>query len=683
MSGVVRLADLHATPEPTGPSVLVKMPCGREIDDPSKDTCGQGSVLALLCTTPDCSGDGDPVRSHLNPDGSLQQRSFDSEPFEFCGVEAGTYYVLPVIDHDDSRTLSNYDWTMGVKNLASSSVDYPARVQGYQIEVDGDVELSTTLTGTQASPVAVDFFNYRHPTPTWKAEEGWLFVVASLREDVSTTGQGIRILDLEAQQEVDQDGARAGVDAVPLADPDGALYEGTLTKLAFHEGVAYLGTDTPGVILTASLGANGTVQQGHSIDLREAGLDVADEVMNHAAVVTSGGHDWLVVTMRLSDGAPLPHNPNVPLLVVDLSGLEDGNVTSAVGLTVDTLAELDDVRLDGVMAADGVVYLVETGANSRARQDDGLNRLWALTLDADGAVDTLQVYDGDEFNAEGDVPECGSSPAYLEAGLWVGEFDGATHAFVGNLRTISVWRFAAADPTAGERVQHGSGLTAFDPRLDDYAVGYSVLRPSPDGSRLHVFGDCKSRYLSVVPEDWSGTSGVRTQSRRRVATLDLATPDADGLPSIYQGYGDATSAPDVVRTGLNDPDELLSEDVVAGIGMDCRAILWDIHQTYGYLNVAGNLFGSDCAANRVRDAVVTGEHIYVIGRGSESFETTGLGVSSEILLLDLAAGQEVLAPDWQWFYEGSAFEERYGYFGLTLGGRATLETSQGAFFVAK
>ncbi len=97
--------------------------------------------------------------------------------------------------------------------------------------------------------------------------------------------------------------------------------------------------------------------------------------------------------------------------------------------------------------------------------------------------------------------------------------------------------------------------------------------------------------------------------------------------------------------------------------------------------MAGNTFGSDCVANRVANVAITRRHLSVIGEGSVGFRTTGLGVSSELLVLDLATGREVLAPGWQWFYDGSALRPGYGYFGLTLGERAHTEVAKGLSWV--
>lgn len=368
-----------------------------------------------------------------------------------------------------------------------------------------------------------------------------------------------------------------------------------------------------------------------------------------------------------------------------MAGLGDGDVTSGIAIDAEAMAPLDHVRLDQVVAYDGTVFASESGAHSHARRNDHLNQLWAFTLGTDGVPTAYSYMEGEVYNADGvEVGECGSNPPYRAAGLWVGEYQGATHAFLGNLRTVSVWRVGTpGNPEGWDRVQHGEGIDAYDMKLDDYAVGYSVMRASPDGTKLFVFGDCKSRWLAVRPEDWAGAAGDRTQSRRRIAVLDLASADADGLPPLYTGYGDPTSAPDIGREGLNGDNVTLSEDQVMGIGTDCRAILWNLYDVFGYLNIAGNTFGSDCQVNRVADAVVTDHHIYIIGEGSPAFGTTGLGVSSELLVLDLATGQEVLNPMWQWFYEGSSFENSYGYFGVTLAGRDSVETSKGLFLVPR
>ncbi len=682
LSGVVRLTGLLANPPATGTGVVVKMPCGREETDPDKQSCGTGHVHVWLCTSPDCSAAGDPVRVHLNEEGSLVQPSFDSEPFEFCGLTAGTYHVLPFIDHDESGRLSNYDWTMGVKNLGDNSVAWPARVEGHEVVMDGDVALGESLvpTNPEASPVVVNFFEYRHPGPTWQSEDAWLFLAASVDPDVATNTVGIRAIDLASHQERDFIAATPAMDARSLAQPGDTRYEGDLEKIAYFDDTAFLSTAVQGLLLTVDFGAGGEVSQGHHIDLRAAGITFGSQDFIHGgAVLEDDGKRWLVLVNRESAGKPLPHRPANPLIVVDITNLDAGDVTTGHAITDDEEPALSEVRLDRVATHGDLIFATETGANSNARRTDGLNRLWVFRLDAAGQMTDLHIFDGERYNAEGNVSECGSNPPYRMAGLWVGDIQGTTHAVVGNLRTISVWRFPGDDPAQAERVRHGEGVDAFDPRLDDHSIGYSVLRASPDGSKLFVFGDCKGRYLAVRPGDWAGAAGSRTQSRRRIAVLDLSSLDADGLPERFAAYGDRRTAPDVVRESLSGPDIALDEDIVRGIGMDCRAVLWDIYDTYGYLNVAGSTFGSDCIINRVADAVVTDHHIYVIGEGAVSFGTTGLGTASELLVLDLATGQEVLDPNWRWLYEGSAFQNRYGYFGLTIGERDNTDTVMGLF----
>jgi len=685
IKGVVRLSTLHATPEPTGPSVVVKLPCGREVKDPSKATCGKAPLHVFLCSTADCSAAADPIRSYLESDASLVQPSFDSVAFEFCGVESGTHYILPFLDHDESSSITNFDWTMGIKNIADPKVQWPARVHGYELDVKGDVALGESLvpTNPDASPVVIDYFYYDHPTPPWTSENAWLFLASSLHPDVAVKSVGIRALDLQSRSEVDQVPSTTAMDGFALADPDGKRYESDLEKLAYHDGVAYLATTTPGVILTVRFANDGTIEQGNSIDLRKSGLNLGSDVMHQGVVVQAHGKSFLVIANAEMAGKPLPHQPANPLMVVDLSGLASGDVTTAtlVNKAVDPV--FDKVRFDELASVDGLLFAAETGQNSRARQNDGLNRLWAFTLDADGKIGTMHTYDGPKYNSEGDVPECGSKEPYRRAGLWAGTLAGKTHVMLGNLRTIALWQFATPDPKEGKRIQEGSGVNATDLRLDDYSVGYSLMRPSPDGKRLYVFGDCKSRWLAVRPKDWAGDQGTRTQSRRRIAVLDLEHTEASGLPKIDLTVGDTATAPDIVRESLSSPDKTLDKDRVGGIGMDCRGVLWDLYDAFGYQNIAGNTFGSDCVINKAADAVVTKHHIYVIGEGSVGFGTTGLGVSSEVLVLDLATGREVLDPSWSWFYEGSSYKNRYGYFGVTLGDRDTTETSKGLFFLPK
>lgn len=684
VSGVVRLASLHPTPTVSGPTVVVKFPCGREQGDPSKATCGTGPVLVWLCTTPDCSAPVDPIRRQENPEGKLVQTSFDKEPFEFCGLAAGTYHVLPILDHDSDGALSNYDWTMGVKNLADTSVAYPARAEGYEVAVTADVALGTSLTPTnpEASPVVVNFFYYRHPSPTLKPESSWLFLASSLNPAVAVDSVGLRAVDLDGWKETDFLPTSQAVDAKSLADAAGTRYEGDLEKLLFHEGVAYLGANPQGLVLTAKLGADGSVTQGNFIDLGGLGVDHKLDVAHSAALLEAHGRRFLAVTNRESAGKPLPHQPAFPLWIVDVTDLPSGNVTDARLLNATQVPDLHNVRLDQVMAHGGMLFAVESGANSRARSTDNLTRLWVLQVDATGAIAAHHIYDVSLFKT-GTYEECSTNPPYRQAGLWVGEFNGATHAFIGGLRTVAVFRFVDGQVDSGARVQLGEGLDKYDLPLDEYALGFSILRVSPDRTKLFAFGDCKGRYLAVRPGDWAGDDGVRTQSRRRTAVLDLAAPGAEGLPGFYAGYADRVNVPDLVREGLNGADQTLSETEVMGIGTDCRGVLWDLYDTYGYQNIAGSTFGSDCLANRVADAVVTEHHVYVIGEGAVANKTTGLGVSSEVLALDLATGQEVLHPDWMWMYDGSSYQQRYGYFGQTLGERDDVETSKGLFLVPR
>ncbi len=683
VSGAVRIATLHPTPRVTGPSVVVKFPCGREVDDPAKATCGTGAILVWLCTTPDCSAASDPVRYHRNPAGSLVQSSFDKEPFEFCGLSGGTYYVLPIIDHDDSGGLSDFDWTMGRKNLADAGTAWPAQPLGHEVAVTADVALGTGLVPTSPdfSPVVVDFFHYVHPTPARQAEDAWLFAVASLDPTVSATGVGVRAVDLRDGVERDFIPATPTTDARSIERPDGGRYVGDLQSLAFHDGVAYLAADTRGVIFSVRLGADGSVVQGPTIDLRDTDLALgAGDVMQHGAVMRhSNGRTYLAITQR-EDRATLPHRPANPLLLVDVTDLEDDGTFTARAVTSALIPELDKVRLDAIVAHGDLWFAAETGGNSDARRTDDLNRVWVLRATTEGAVEH-EAYAGEPYNPEADVPECGGRPPYRTAGLWAGEMDGATHAILGGLRDLFVFRFPPDSVAGGARVRSGTGVDATDLRLDDHAIGFSLMRASPDGSRLFVFGDCKSRYLAVREADWAGASGSRTQSRRRIAVLDLTSVDADGLPRVDLSYGDRLTAPDVVRTSLAGANIVLDADIVRGIGMDCRGVLWDIYDAFGYLNVAGSTFGADCVANRAADAVVTDHHIYVIGAGSVAAGATGLGVASEVWVFDLATGREVLSPGWQWVYDGSAYQTRYGYFGLTLGERENRDVARALFLV--
>ncbi len=679
VTGAVRLATLHPTPRVSGPSLIVKFPCGREVDDPAKNTCGQGAVLVWLCITPDCTAASDPVRWQRNPDGALVQSSFDSEPFEFCGLTDGTYYVLPIVDHDDSGSLTNFDWTMGRKNLADPATAWPAQPFGHEVEVTSDVALGTSLvpTSPDVSPVVVDFFHYVHPTPVQQSEDAWLFAVASLDPDVSSTGVGVRAIDLRDGVERDFIPATPAIDARSIERPEGGRYVGDLQRLAFHDGVAYLASDTNGVIFTVELGADGSVVQGTTIDLRDAGITLGTgDVMQYGAVMNhSGGRTYLAITNRQSGS--LPHRPRNPLILVDVTDLESDGTITARAVTKDLIPELEHVRLDAIEAHGDLWFAAETGGNSGAQN---LNRVWVIQATTGGDVEHA-VYDGELYNPDGAVPECGSGAPYLTAGLWVGEFDGATHAILGGLRHLYVFRFPADSVTGGARVRSDEGVDASDLRLDDHAVGFSLMRTNPDGDRLFVFGDCKSRYLAVREADWAGDAGDRTQSRRRITVLDLTTADADGLPVVDLSFGDRATAPDVVRESLSGPNLVLNTDIVRGIGMDCRGVLWDIYDAFGYQNVQGGTFGADCNANRAADAVVTDDHIYIIGRGTVAAGATGLGVASEVWVLDLATGREVLSPGWQWVYDGSSYQTRYGYFGLTLGERKNVDVSKALFFV--
>lgn len=684
IEGKVRLAaSFQGTPKVVGPDVVVKVPCGRETTDPDKKTCGTGDGYVFLCTTPDCTADSDPVRSLLVEDVSLEQASHDSFSFKLCGIEEGDYYVLPFIDHDESQSVTNYDWTMGIKNIAATDVKWPARVHGYEVKIDKNVELGTNLVTNKpdTSPVVIDYFEYKHPTPEWTAEEQWLYVASSLHPDVVKKGIGMRALDLKQRKEIDQDESTPQMDGAALETPDGNRYKGDLTKLAVHDGVAYMATDiAKGVILTVKLGKDGKIVQGKSIDLRALELGLDKMVMRRAAVLEVGTKKFLAISTTQLAAAPLPHKPETPLLIVDLDGIETADVKDAVKVTSKEVADLKEVRLDDLFAYKGVLYAAETGNNSFARKSDLLNRLWAFEIGNDGTVKSHKVYEGTNFAPDAGE-ECSAKQMYDRAGLWVGNINGATHAVLGGLRHVAIWKFAQDKPDAGQRVRNGSGSGATDLRLDDYSLGYSLMRSSPDGKKLYVFGECKSRWLAVRPADWAGKDGMRTQSRRRIAVLDLEQVDSDGVPKVDKTVGDKQTAPDIVRESVSSPDKTLNDDLVGGIGLDCRGVLWDLFDVFGYTNIAGSTFGSSCVASVAADAVVTDKHIYVIGRGNLETDQTGLGPASEVWLLDLETGREVLDPSWRWFYDGSAYQHRYGYFGLTLGERDTTDVAKGLFLV--
>ncbi len=684
VTGVVRLATLHPTPQVSGPTLITKFPCGRESTDPTKNTCGTGQILVLLCSSADCTAPGDPIRRHVNPAGQLLQSSFDKEAFAFCGLDAGTYHILPIIDHDASGALSSFDWTMGIKNLANPAVSYPARVEGHRIELEGDLDLGTSLvpTNPQVSPVVINFFHYQHAAPRLQPEDYWLFVAATLNPEVADKAVGMRAVDLDGWLERDHNPDSPAVDAQSLAGLNGMRYEGDLEKLLYHDHTAFLGTNQQGVILTVSFSADGSIQQGHFIDLSGLEVDHKLDVSHSAAIVETSGKRFLAVTNRESASKPLPHQPAFPLWIVDITELSTENATAAQLYDAARMPELHNVRFDQIMAHAGMLFAVESGANSRARSNDGLTRLWVMQLDDTGAIAQHHIYDIGLFKS-GTFEECSTTPPYRQAGLWVGDFNGSTHAFIGGLRTMAILRFSPDQVDSGLRLQLGTGLDSYDLPLDAYALGFSILRVSPDGSKLFAFGDCKSRYLAVREGDWAGNEGLRTQSRRRTAVLDLSSAGPEGLPPFYLGYADRINVPDTVRTSLSGANEVLSEEHVVGIGTDCRGILWDLYDTFGYQHIQGATFGSDCLANRVADAVVTDHHIYLIGEGSVANRTTGLGVSSEVLVLDLATGQEVIHPEWQWVYDGSAYQSRYGYFGQTLGERKDLETSKGLFLVPR
>jgi LuxR family transcriptional regulator, maltose regulon positive regulatory protein len=282
------------------------------------------------------------------------------------------------------------------------------------------------------------------------------------------------------------------------------------------------------VIFTVRLGADGSVYQGSTIDLRDSGITLGTgDVMQYGAVMShSGGRTYLAITNR--ESGSLPHRPRNPLLLVDITDLETAGTVTARAGTSSLIPDLDRVRLDAVEAHGDLWFAAETGGNSDARRSDDLNRVWVIRATTAGAIEHA-VYAGERYNPEGDVPECGSRPPYLAAGLWVGEFDGATHAILGGLRHLHVFRFPANSVTGGERVRRGTGVDASDLRLDDHAIGFTLMRTNPDETRLFVFGDCKSRYLAVREADWAGAAGDRTQSRRRRRALPLhEVPPAGG-----------------------------------------------------------------------------------------------------------------------------------------------------------
>lgn len=661
LSGIVRVESLKNdhTMVP-GPSADQPF-CGTE-------TCGEGKVMVLLCTTSDCSAPGDPVRTHVNNEGKLVQSSFDEEAFEFCGLSAGTYHVLPVIDHDENGLLSNFDYTMGNKSVDNLS-ENPIRVAGYPVDLTTSTALPTERAGSgELSPVVVNYYNYKHETPAVQTESGHLYTISTLHPDVAPDSLGIRAIDLSTYEERDFDTSNPNrPDAQILGtNADGAI--SNFNKVTTYGNTTFLSVPESGGLIMTITTDNGSVQQGQLIDLR--GTESETELAQFAFEGAAGEHqgrDYLVVLSAEEGGAP--YNPDFPISIIDITEISDSAVTEAkhYGEATPGFEMLEDVAFDQVRIENGMVFVTESGRRSQAQTDADENRLWVFPITENGELGVPTIYNNGAY-APVLHEECSAQNPYPRSGLWVGEFNGAIHAMAGGLHGVALWKFDGT-PDSGTRVQRGEGFNASDLALDQYGSGFVDFRQSPDGSKLFAFPECKSRYSAEIDGDF-------LISRRRIAVFDLNTADNDGLPSLYQGYNDATWGADTVRRGLNEPSETLNEDSRLGIGFDCVAVSTEIIDVFGR-EVSGSLFGASCNANNVDDVVVTDHHIIISGRGSVDAGNTGLGNAGELMILDLETGREVLSPSWSWFYEGSSNQGSYGYFGHTLGSRFNTETTTG------
>lgn len=663
VTGAVRLGGLPGT---GGYSA----PCG---DGPEK--CGKAQLLVYVCATADCTAATDPILSYANPDAELVQASFDFEEFEFCGLEDGTYWLLPIIDHDHSGTFTDLDWTMGITDIDNPGIGSPARVEGHEVVISGaDVELPKKHAGAgELSPVVINYMVHEHPSPEWQKEPYYLFLVAR-QASAFGSGMGIRVIDLETHDEVDFNPVSAGVtEAYPLVGFDGDAYGGFLHPRAYHDKTVFMETDTSGYFFTAKLANDPAnfVTQGNAIDLRN--LDLGADQLGQGVVVTVGAKTFLVMMVTADQ-------PSNLLAVVDITGLDAGDVTeaSATVYSKAQIPEWDKVSFASIQTHDGMIFLGESAYNSKAaEQAGGKHRMWALELGPNGEVtsDGMQMYDGEVASL---AAECSAQPR--GGRIWAGQYNGATHVLLGHLRQVAIWKFSGGIDS-GERVFMGSGAFKTDLKMTEYTMGISDFRPSSDGTKLFVFGDCKSEYMYNPNPD--GFGGGTTLSRHRIGVLDLETPDADGVPTKYIPWSDTTNIPDTVRKDSDSLNETLSEDYVPGLEFDSHNLIMDIWNVWGK-DAMGAAPGAATQGRIMRGAVATDKHLYIIGAGSISYGNTGLTNSAEVMIQDLESGHEVLNGRYQWFYDGSSYSDPwFGFWGMQIGDLSDKIFSTGIYLLAK
>ena len=665
VTGIVRFAGMEGGWQ----GAMGAVPCG---DAPA--VCGEAPLHVWVCTTSDCSAAGDPVRVHTNPDGQMTQKAFSKEPFEFCGLQDGTWYIVPVLDNDGSGTITEMDWTMGVVDLQKQEVSRPARVEGYELKMAGaDVALSDKTSGNASgSPVYINYLLHKHPSPAWSKEPYLLFLV-SRQSSSFNGGMGIRTLDLETHQEVDFNPSTTNsVEAFPLVGGDGGAYDGDLWLVANLGDTLILGTDTKGLYYTVDVSKDPSsyVTQGHAIDLSDIawGADTPDNELGGVAF-EHAGKKYFAVIMNTEQ-------PKRLLVVVDITKLADGDIGSdaATIYTKDELPGMENVGLSSVAYSDGMIFLGESGLSSNPAKALGVHRLWAMDLGSDGAVDpaSLTAYEGESGLAGS---ECSSAPR--GGRIWVGEYNGATHAMLGHKTDLAIWKFPNG-AASGERLMSGSGAFKTNLTLGEYTTGYSWFLPTQDQSKLFVFGDCKSIY------HYKPFAGEAEQSRHRVAVLDLANPDASGIPTKFLPWSDTTHAPDsVIKGDGNSQPEVLSEERIVGLEFDAHSLILDILETFGH-SMNGVTPSAATQGRAVRSAVATDKHVYAIGRGSIGFQNTGLTGSSELMVIDVESGKEVLNPDYQWKYDGSSYDEPwFGFWGVQIGDLKDKNPSTGLFLVKK
>ena len=627
LSGTVTRRSLKGEPPAPG-TENIAVPC------PGATDCAASPLLVLLCRDAECAAETDPVAVHEVTDG---------DAFAFCAEQPGSLHLLPLLDHDADGTLSPGDWTQGITSITRDDVEGPARVRSTEVDLSAGAPPSIEL--------AINFFHQPLASPLWRRDQGTLHLLSTLD---AAQGMGLRSIDLSTQRERDHDTQQPGVQAHRFKDPSAPdqPLEAPLRKLAFHDHVAYFTADThPSFIFRARLRDDASIERLPPLDLRRGGRALGLDLPAAGEVVTASDGTHHLVLITRERGGQRPQRPRNPLLIVSIPEETGDEAMSIRALDLSSHPDLEGVRFDAIAVYGDRVFVSESSAGSRALATSNLTRLWTLRVGVAGTPSALSAHEGPAHLSPPFRPDACPDPRapYRGAGVWAGRIQGTLYAALGGWHGVTFWRLD------GAQLERLSTLS-----LNEHARGFSRLQPTRDGRHLVAVGDCSARVSSVFGD------GEYARARRRLVMLNLQHTEA-GLPTLFTGYDDTTTAPDIVRDTTGDRER--AQGRVAGPELDCRALTAQLLQTYGATNknIAEHLPDRDCVRAQFRDLVVTDHHVFLAGAGTPSHRQTGLGVASELWVIDLESGHTVLRPGWRWLYDGDRFKRDRGAFGVDVG----------------